>query len=454
VIGGGLAGIVTALELEKQGIGVHLLELADRLGGKVATAHYGDGLSAELGLQELWAKNPLVALARERGLALEEGTAFSSVVLDGKLFAYTQDTDEAFFRTVFNADELAAQRRFLKEAERLYTEMEKTGASGPLARLNNLSFADWLDELSVPPRVAAWVRLTLECELAASAEQFSALSGLAELRMFLFGGERNYHVKGGNSKLIEALGEAIRGPKTLRARATRVERRRGPDGRLRARVSYLRDNAAQVLEGERVVLAIPWMLLHSVQLDPPLPPEFYEAVETIGRGQYTVVHFLLDGAARSLWGQGDASPFPVLTDGPLGVVYGVDSESPPDSDRVVFSLLVHGDRARAFHMSPHERKREELLVEIEKLWPGISAHVRGAFIYPYHPAAVPYWPAGRSPLDSRAQRLFAPVEGLYLAGDYLVSSHSEGAVVAAARQAAAIARDLSAEKPQLQRPAP
>ena len=94
-------------------------------------------------------------------------------------------------------------------------------------------------------------------------------------------------------------------------------------------------------------------------------------------------------------------------------------------------------------MTPHDEKRRELLAELESMWPGFSRFVRGTSIYTYHPAAIPSWPAGRSPFDERAQRLFRPFDGLYLAGDYLVSSHSEGAVVAAQRQARAIALELA-----------
>ena len=47
VVRGGLAGLVAARELEKHGLQVHLLEATDRLGGRVATISYGDGLYAE-----------------------------------------------------------------------------------------------------------------------------------------------------------------------------------------------------------------------------------------------------------------------------------------------------------------------------------------------------------------------------------------------------------------------
>jgi hypothetical protein len=138
----------------------------------------------------------------------------------------------------------------------------------------------------------------------------------------------------------------------------------------------------------------------------------------------------------------DEHPFPVLTQGPLGVIYGVAEPSPPEQPLEVFSLLVHGQAAREFHLAPQEAKRAEVIQGLERLWPGFSQYVRDANIYPYHPAAIPFWPPGRSPFDERAQGLFRSFDGLRLAGDYLISSHSEGAVVAAQKQAAAIAAEL------------
>ena len=69
--------------------------------------------------------------------------------------------------------------------------------------------------------------------------------------------------------------------------------------------------------------------------------------------------------------------------------------------------------------------------------------MRGSAVYTYHPAAIPFWPAGQAPFDSQGLGLFASFDGLFLAGDFLVSAHSEGAVVAAQRQAEAIARELN-----------
>lgn len=47
VVGGGIAGLVTAYKLEQRGYRCCLLEGSDRLGGRIGTAHYPGGLEAE-----------------------------------------------------------------------------------------------------------------------------------------------------------------------------------------------------------------------------------------------------------------------------------------------------------------------------------------------------------------------------------------------------------------------
>jgi monoamine oxidase len=442
VVGGGIAGLVAAYELERAGVSVHVLEMSDRLGGRIATAHYGEGLRAEYGMAEIWSKNPLAQIARDLGLPLERSEgALSSVVLDGQLRAYSQDSPEAYLQSLFSADAYAAWMRWTKSSEALFRELQTGGLTPRLAPLNDISFADWLVEQKLPARVGAFIRLLLECELGSSAEEFSAVSGLAEFRVFLFGGESALHVQGGNSRVTEALGAKLRGPVMLGARVTSVERKRDPQGRLNATVTYIRDSHVQSLTADRVVLAVPWLHLHTIQLEPPLPVEARSALEGLSRGHYVVVHFLVEKQLHSLWGGADSHPFPVLTAGPLGVIYGTEP-SPAEQPLEVFSLLVHGEAAERFHLTPHEEKRKELLAELERMWPGFSRFVRSTNIYTYHPAAIPFWPVGRSPFDAPAQILFRPFDGLYLAGDYLVSSHSEGAVIAGQRQARAIIEEL------------
>ncbi len=446
IVGGGLAGLVAAYELEKRGLSVHLLETADVLGGRVQTAGYGGGLHGEFGMQEIWESNPLKGIAEELRVPLDSGeAAFSSVVLNGKLFPNTYKTSRDYFAALFAPEERRVLDAWMRKAKRLYAIARERGAIAPeVADLQNITFQQWLEQEKLPPKVATWIRLTLECELASDWSDFSALVGLLEFHVFLDGGQRDYHVRGGNSRVIEALAKAIHGEKSLSATATAIEQ--STTGKLHVRVTYTQKNQIHVLEAERVVVAIPFVRLHQLQFEPPLPEDYWQSVYTLKLGQYVVVHFLFAKEGRKLFQEDPADLFTVLTNGPLGVIYGLVDESPKDQSVDVFSLLIYGTPARVFHMAPRDMKRKELLGELNRLWPGFSQYVRATHIYSYHPAAIPVWPPGRSPVDAQAELLRKPHLGLWLAGDYTENAHSDGAVRSGIRVAKAIAEDLTSRR--------
>ena len=449
VVGGGLAGLTAAYELQKRGIVARVIEASDVFGGRVATARYPGGLQAEYGLQEMWGDNPALGMARELGIALDEesGEPFSSVIIDGKLHAFVQDTAERYFATFLSDDEQAALTTWLGKASALRkTALAKGLADGAVRALQGISFAEWIEREKLPYNAAEFVRLTIECELAASWDRFSALAGLLEFGIFLEGGQKHYHVRGGNIRLIEALAAALKGPKLLSARVVRVVRDGTGDAGRRARVYYQQAGRIETVEAEAVVLAVPFTRVHSISLTPELSRAKREAIASLDLGQYVVAHLIVDRTAENLWRVNGETPLPVLSDGTLGVIYGTQGEGESNAKTDVFSLLIHGPAARRLHMKPHDEAVAEMTAALSKLWPGFKSHVRETYLYSHHPAAVAVWPPGRSPLDAKAQALFEPEDGLYFAGDWLVSAHSDGAVVSGRRAAERIVKDLANPK--------
>lgn len=453
VVGGGLAGLVTAYQLEKAGVSTHVLEGSNVWGGRVATVYYGPGLSAEYGMQELWDGNPLIDLARELHVPVDSApyAAFSSVQIAGEVYPFIADTTDDYLGSMFTPAEKTAFRSWQTRAERLYHVAESEGvANAEVRALVQPSFEQWIGTQNLPPKVAEFIRLTIECELAADWASFSALIGLLEFRVF-FGAEGagNYHVAGGNIKLIDGLVGALRGGKTLNATVSRIVHEPGQ----RVRVQYVHDAVLREIEADRVVVAVPFVRLPGIVFEPPLSDRKWQAVNSLVRGQYVVVHFLMDKQADALWNLGGISPFPVLTRGPLGVIYGINEQSPPTQDLQVFTLLIYGPPAQAFHMQPREAKIRELLAALDAMWPSFSGHVQSSYVYSYHPAAIPVWPPGRAPIDELGQALLEPEANVYLTGDYTWSGHSEGAARSALLQSEKLARDLGrATTPPTPRP--
>ena len=442
IVGGGLAGLASAYQLDKHGIRYHLLEASDSWGGRVATVYYGDGLAGESGLQEIWQANPLNEIARELHVELDKGSgeAFSSVIIDGQLYVFGHVSSKEYFASFLTVSERSALEGWLRKARLLRDQARADGLRSPAVRhLQEISFADWLAEMHLPRKVSELIRLTTECELASEAQGFSALVALLEIGPVL-DNQPSRHIHGGNTRLVEAMASSLRSPKTLSAVVTRIERGTGRDGRITVRVFYRKDHRVEMLEAERVVVAVPFMMLHQIQFEPALSETRWQSIGTLGRGQYTVTHLLLDKKVESLWSAND--PFPILTDGPLGVIYGAQEASPSSQPLEVFSLLTYGTPAQAFHLVPREIKVREILQRLDAIWPHFSEYVRGSYVYPYHPTALPAWPPGRSPLDEQAGLLREPELGLYLAGDYTRGAHSGAAVESGIRVADRIASEL------------
>jgi monoamine oxidase len=453
VVGGGIAGLLSAYELEKRGFTVSILEADSVFGGRVATADYGGGLKAEYGLQEMWSDNPLLSTVRELGIPLDEnpGKSYSSVIIDGKLYPYFRTAKEAFFDTLMPPPDKARLLSWLDQAERLRARALSEGLSAPEVRsLQDLSFSAWVESAKLPRNAAELLRLLIECEVGTTWQGVSALFGLLEFGPFLGEGELAYHVRGGNSRLIEGLLGAIHGEKLRSATVLRIERFARPDGQITVRVDYERDHRIRTLTAERVVVAVPFWRLHQIEMLPPLSADKWQAISSLSRGQYTVVHLLMKKDAEKLWLIHGESPFALLTDGPLGVVYGTFGAAPTLPATEVFSLLIHGASAAAFHMVPRELRLAEIDGNLDALWPGFSQYVQASYVFSYHPGAVPVWPPGRSPLDEPSSKLREPELGLYLAGDYLYDAHSDGAAKSALR----VAEQIGAALPRLSDKAP
>jgi monoamine oxidase len=128
----------------------------------------------------------------------------------------------------------------------------------------------------------------------------------------------------------------------------------------------------------------------------------------------------------------DESVLPILTDGPLGVIY--EGKSEPDKDAVL-NLLVTGSYAERFNSRVNglEDDQKTLLDAFDKQWPGFSRSIKQMTFYRYHPRAIASWPVGRSRLDSLSDSLRTPQGRVYFAGDFTEDTHSNGAAHSAIR---------------------
>lgn len=430
IVGAGLSGLATAYELKKAGISYRILEREPRVGGRVRTGTYPDNSRAEVGLAEFWSGNPAVELAQELGVELErEDLSLSSLVIDGKLYPFTQNTNLEFLQAVLGND-YETYRRWDEETAEVIHRVE-AGRPGPeLMDLKDISFQEWLEQQPLTPFARKVVKAILEPEIGTSIAEIGALDGIAEWHLFSAPGAVPHHCVGGNQALTEALAEAVgRENIDLNTQVTNVV-----DGESGAEVRAVDTSSFRnrAIEARYVVLTVPLYRLFEIQFSPRLPDHVYQAVNTQGWGAYFTAHCLLRKEAEKFWTVEGENILPVLTGGKIGVVYPATSG---DADTVMINLLVTGAAAENYNSRLRSFDDVQKIIEsgMEESFPGITPYIERWTFYRYHPRAIASWPVGRSRFDDLSEGLRKPHGRLYFGGDFTETSHSDGAFISAHR---------------------
>jgi monoamine oxidase len=451
IVGAGLTGLTTAYELRKAGIDAVILEAGPRAGGRIQTVTFGDGTHVEAHMEEYWARSPAYKLLLELKVPVVEDVAHSTLRLEGTTYPYQGDGDrDSYLRGIFSEPERQAFLAWNAKMWRLHERLQQTHfADKPLdaelAALRTISFADFVRRDGLPRKVSEWIRVTVEPEMAIEWDQIAALDGIDEMRLFLDSpdgfGEKNYHVKGGNSGFIRALVAKVgRDRVRLESQVTAIERL--ADG---LRVRYLERGAAyREINAAAVVVTVPLYALKNIQFVPPLSDDKRQAIDTTRFGAYIKVHLRVAAAAAPLWEPRGETLLTMLTDSPAGSVYEatVFQSHGASADRYL-TLLVHARFAHQMLAMNADDMRAHSIRSLEAIFPGVGQHVKLAEIFPY-PTAVAYWPLslGRSRFDDLAAALRTPEGGIWIGGDTTENSHSEGAVQAAQRMAAQVTATL------------
>lgn len=434
IIGGGVAGMATAWHLQKAGIEFQLLEMSPRLGGRMRTASYPDSGTAEIGLEEFWEGNPLLEIMRELKLPLEKSaSSFSSVVLDGRIHAFTQETNTDFLRSVLSGDELRSFQAWDAEAGRIQERLRKPPLPADLLSLKDQSFEAWVTQkkFGLSKKAQQFIRQQSEPEYGTSWTRISALDGIAEWRIFQGKGMQSFHLVRGNQTLAEAMAEHLgRSRILLNTQVTNIQSRSD-------HVEVIATNTAtseqKIFRAEHVVSTIPLFRLNEIQFSPELSTRRQEAIQTQGWGSYFTAHVFVDRAAERFWNALGPETLPILTGSSIGVVY--EGYSPQTAGYRLLNLLITGDFGEAFNARTisFDAVGGQIRAGFEKLWPGFSKHIQRMTFYRYHPRAIAGWPVGRSRFDTLSELMRTPEGRLYFAGDFTEGTHSDDAARSALR---------------------
>lgn len=447
IVGAGLAGLSAAWYAREAGLSYRVLEATAHIGGRIRSVSYPEGVGAEAGLEEFWSDNPAVDLISALKLPVERGpSSFSSFMSNGRIHAMTGESNIDFVKSVLSPAEFKAYRVWDKRMAACHAKLSKRPLAKELVALQAVSFGEWMRRHSgLSPRALALVQAEIEPEFATSWDRISALEGIAEWHIFSGTGLGSVHVVGGNQRLVERLADALGRERVELNRS--VTNLQVANDHVTVGAIGMGDYDFRQYRARHVVTTMPLYRLYEVQCEPRLPAAVTQAIDSQMWGSYFTAHVLFDSQAERFWQRDGASILPLLSGGPLGVIY--EGHGASQSVRLL-NLLVAGDHAEVFNARTGsvDHIKQQLHQAFERLWPGSARHIRRMTFVRYHPRALASWPVGRSRFDTGSQRIREPIHRrLHLAGDFTEGTHSDGAVRSARRAIAQVLADLKKAAP-------
>ncbi|MCY1498113.1 L-amino acid dehydrogenase [compost metagenome] len=353
VIGGGMAGLTSAYELQQKGWQVTLLEAKPSIGGRsglatsewVGSAKLQPSLYRYLDLFKLKAV-PAPDYVRQPGY-LVGGRYFS----EADLLKEAPSTVEGLKRFDKSLDDLAAS----------IDDPLKPLANHTLQTLDSISVARWLEKLSLPPTAKALVDQRIRSRydepsrlsLLYLAQQARVYRGLPDSEM------RAARLPGGSQGLAQAMARQIRTIKTNARVSAIVQEQEGVTVKV----------GGTGYKADYVVLAVPLPALGKISMTPSLSALQLRALKDINYGWRDQ---MLLKFKKPVWGKSRLSG-EVYSDQGLGMLW----VEPALKGGANLLINLSGDNARLMQAFGDRQLVDQVLIRFDKLYPGAREQFKG-----------------------------------------------------------------------------
>jgi monoamine oxidase len=357
IIGGGIAGLNAAYQLQKQGHQATVYEASDRLGGRIFTqenvlrsGQYLDWGGAYVNSDH----DDILALIDDFGLSVFDIAAAVDPI-DAPATAYhlagEQWTDDKLVDLLRPLAE-----KVMADAERLDTDFARYAPA-----LDQLSVSDYLQERTDSLVLTQLMANIIRSEYGVEPEQSSALQLLFSLPMIdpagradmLGNSDEAYFIQGGSGQVIQSLGQALRSQIQYRKPLVKLTQMEST-----WQLTFA-DRSKAI--ADYVILAIPMPTLRQVELQADLPERLRRFIQDVdlGRDEKLFCRFSQriwqrpDGFAADMWFDGNMMSvlwdssirIPGQVDGTLTCFYGgqqaveLQRNSTRDQGRLALELL-------------------------------------------------------------------------------------------------------------------
>ncbi len=382
VVGAGIAGLVAARNLMRSGLDVTVYEATTRTGGRIFSAKdlLVKGAATELGGEFIDTGHfDLHTLIQEYGLDLIDLgmepnlSRNETFYFDGRLISEADIVREI-------APILVEIRR---DADQLPTSFHNL-KSGPAHAIDQISIDAYFAQLGITGWMRSFLEVAFVTENGLELGEQSALNFLttigtditdAKIRLFGESDER-FKVRGGNqlitSHLASDLGSRIHTSHVLE-RVTRVGSRYA--------LTFRKDNASIDIPADIVVLAIPFSVLRSMELDVDIAPVQRRMISDLHYGNNAKI---MVGFDRPFWHDGNANGV-IMSDLPIQLAW--DNTAMLDVEGAGMTFYSGGSMCRVLGAMPTKDASAMMVEHLATIWPASAQHAAGRIERMHWPGA-------------------------------------------------------------------
>lgn len=353
VIGGGMAGLTSAYELQQKGWQVTLLEAKPSIGGRsgLATSEWVGSAKLQPSLYRY------LDLFKLKVVPAPDYVRSAGYLVGGRYYAEADLLKEA-------PSTVEGLKRFDKSLDDLAASIDdplKPLANHTLQTLDSISVARWLEKLSLPPTAKALVDQRIRSRydepsrlsLLYLAQQARVYRGLPDSEM------RAARLPGGSQGLAQAMAKQIKTIKTNARVSAIVQEKDGVTVKV----------GGAGYSADYVVLAVPLPALDKISLTPSLSALQLRALKDINYGWRDQ---MLLKFKKPVWGKSRLSG-EVYSDQGLGMLW----VEPALKGGANLLINLSGDNARLMQAFGDRQLIDQVLIRFDKLYPGAREQFKG-----------------------------------------------------------------------------